>query len=218
MVITAAELPGPEWVYPCTVDDLRKGLADFPSAHLEGLNAVRLVPSTRRNNSANGRYFYSQPSREIHLYSHVSDLQFKFAFHGQRPTLEDLLRVELSYGMALCQVSGSWVSQWQPEPWRTFVLDHVLAHEVGHHVYHFRRYLAGYVFQAADAGVGAVCGSVRAAACGPVSALGLICGSDSSAPRTGGRVACGPRLCRRRWLGLGGACPASRTGWRECGW
>jgi hypothetical protein len=51
-------------VFPCTVDDLRERLAEFPSADLDGLNAVRLVPSTRRNIAANGRYLLLQAFRE----------------------------------------------------------------------------------------------------------------------------------------------------------
>jgi hypothetical protein len=147
MVITAAELPGPEWVYPCTVDELRERLAGFPAADLDGLRAVRLMASTRRNNSANGRYFFHQPRWEIDLYSQVCDLRFKLGFRGERAHLEDLLRVEVSYGMELFQVGASWFSQWDPERWRSFILNHVLAHEVGHHVYHFGRMKAGYVFK-----------------------------------------------------------------------
>jgi hypothetical protein len=87
--------------------------------------------------------YFSRPSAKINVYSHASDLRFKLDFRGHRARLEDLLRVEVSYGLQLLPVAGSWVSAWRSDEWRTFVLDHVLAHEIGHHVFHYRRMLAG---------------------------------------------------------------------------
>jgi hypothetical protein len=144
IVLTAAELPGPQWVYPCTVDELRERLTDFPSADLEGLKAVRLIPSTRRNNSANGRYFFQ--TAEIHLYSMGEGLEYKLRFRGHRGALEAALQVEVSYGMSLYPEGASWFARWEFGDWRAFILNHVLAHEVGHHVRDFRRMKAGYVF------------------------------------------------------------------------
>ncbi len=44
------------WVYPCSLDDITRRLARLPVEDTEGLGAVGLVASTRKDHQANARY------------------------------------------------------------------------------------------------------------------------------------------------------------------
>ena len=99
-------LPG--WVYPCTVDDIREQLSTLPAEDLEGIGAVGLVPSTRKNCSANGRYSGGLPPTNIYLYSHHESLRYKQAA-GTRPgDLDWGLYVEREFGMRVEKVGSRW--------------------------------------------------------------------------------------------------------------
>jgi len=58
----------------------------------------------------------------------------------------DDLKVELQYGMQIEQIGSRWICKWTREKLRTFILDHVLLHEIGHHVYHERRSKQGHPY------------------------------------------------------------------------
>jgi len=127
-------LPPKGWIYPCTKDELRAALAGFPPEHLEGLHAVGLAPATRKDCWANGRYFAGPPAL-IELYSMACDLTYKQSPYVKRHHIERGQAVEVAYGMRVERVGARFVCCWDLEPWKRFVLGHVLAHEVGHHVY-----------------------------------------------------------------------------------
>jgi hypothetical protein len=134
-------LPG--WVYPCTVEDIRHQLTTLPAEDLEGLGSVGLIPSTRKNCSANGRYWGGLPPTRISLYSYHESLRYKQPA-GTRPgDLDWGLSVEREFGMHVEKVGSRWFCQWSAENLRLFILEHVLIHEVGHHVQHMQRRRAG---------------------------------------------------------------------------
>ncbi|MDQ2732202.1 MAG: hypothetical protein M3Y56_11130 [Armatimonadota bacterium] len=121
------------WLYPCTTDDIREQLSRFPIRDPEGLRAVGLVPSTRRDCSLYGRYI-TGTKPVIHIRSLDQSLAFKQSPHAERGNLEHRLSVELLFGMTLERSGSRWISRWKAADWRRFVLEHVLPHEVGHHV------------------------------------------------------------------------------------
>lgn len=126
-------LPG--WVYPCTVQDIRHQLEMLPAADLEGLWAVGLVPSTRRHCSANGRYYYYPGGRPIiHLLSYPETLTYKQPAGTRRGDIGTGLVIERHFGMRVEKIGSRWYCQWTAEDLRRFALEHVLIHEVGHHV------------------------------------------------------------------------------------
>ena len=137
-----APLPAGAGVYPCTVEDLRERLAHFPPADVEDLWAVGLVPSTRKDCSAHARYFYP-PKPSIYVYSYAASLRIKQPAHTTQSDVERGLAVELAYGMDVELHGARWYCQWQREALRRFIVEHVLPHEVGHHVYGQRRRRAG---------------------------------------------------------------------------
>jgi hypothetical protein len=114
------------------VEDLRARLADFPEADLEGLWAVGLVPSTRKDCSANGRY-YPGEKPVIHIYSWAPGLVYRQPLRVKGRDMGGFV-VERAFGMRVEQAGNHWCCRWEPEDLRRFILDHVLPHEIGHHV------------------------------------------------------------------------------------
>jgi hypothetical protein len=134
-------LPG--WVYPCTLEEIHEQLAQVPAADLEGLQAVGLVPSTRKDWKANARYSGGDEP-VILIYSFAEDLVYKHPPHVRRGDLERGLGMELAFGMEIERMGARWFCRWHPENWRRFILEHVLLHEIGHHVQHMQRRRDGH--------------------------------------------------------------------------
>lgn len=132
----------PGWVYPCTVEDLRDHLERFPEERLQGLKAVGLVPATRKDCHAHARYRFGK-ANVIHIYSHAVPLAYKLSPGTRRHHIEQHLCVELEFGMAIQRSGSRWLTSWEPECLRAYLLEHVLAHEIGHHVCHLQRRRAG---------------------------------------------------------------------------
>jgi hypothetical protein len=134
-------LPG--WVYPCTVDDIRHQLATLPVDDLDGLWAVYLFPSTRKACSANGRYYYRTERPTIHLLSYPESLTYKQPAGTRRGDMETGFMIERHFGLRMEKVGSRWYCRWSAEDLRLFALEHVLIHEVGHHVQCMQRQRQG---------------------------------------------------------------------------
>ena len=66
----------PGWIYPCTLDEIRTELENATTDELDGLNAVGLSASTRKDSNANGRY-HREYKPSIHIYSFPESFTFK---------------------------------------------------------------------------------------------------------------------------------------------
>ncbi len=135
----------PGWIYPCSLADIECSLAEIPEQDLKGLWAVGLVPSTRKDCYANGQYLFGDKP-VIHLFSYPEMLSFKQPPHIKPGQIAHGLAVELAYGMRVEQVGSRFVCVWEKETLQSFIVDHVLVHEIGHHVYHRRRRQQGYSY------------------------------------------------------------------------
>ncbi len=51
--------------------------------------------------------------------------------------------VEMEYGMKIELVGSRWLCRWEAEDLRRYSLEHVLQHEVGHHVHAMQRQRQG---------------------------------------------------------------------------
>lgn len=146
-MITFFEEPlADNWVYPCSLDEIRTTLETLPPDLLEGITTIGLCRSTNRDQYANARYFYGKEAR-IHIYSWKSDLQLRQPAHTTLHRAKRYFDREIEYGMTL-EVSGRrLICRWEKEPLKRFILEHVLLHEIGHHVYYRERIASGLTFQ-----------------------------------------------------------------------
>lgn len=134
------------WMYSCSLDDIRDCLARLPEQDLEGLWAVGLMPATRKDNNAYGRYYFgTRPT--IHLFSYPANLRFKLRAHTRRGEIDSVLAVDQQYGMRVEREGSRFVCAWSADDLCRFVVEHVLLHEVGHHVYFWGRRQQGYAYR-----------------------------------------------------------------------
>lgn len=135
------------WVYPCTLDNIRQHLAAVPEQDLEGLLAVGLVPPKREDRRYHGTYWYwswRTKTPVIHLYAWPISLSFKAKRHYSVGEAAQCFAVELSYGMRTERVGGRLLCRWETECLRRYVAEHVLLHEIGHHVQRPQRLRVGF--------------------------------------------------------------------------
>jgi hypothetical protein len=131
------------WVYPCSLEDISERLSRLPEQDVAGLWSVGLVPSTRKDCGANGRYFFGERPT-IHLLSYLDTLRVKQLPNTKPGHIERGFVIERQYGMGIEAIGTRYVCVWSPEDLRRFMVEHVLLHEVGHHIYHRDRRLQGY--------------------------------------------------------------------------
>ena len=146
------ERPCPDGhIYPCSLEDMKRQLSLLPAEDLTGLWAAGLVPSTRKDGESDGRYYFV-PRPVIHLFSYPESLHFKLRA-GTRPSeIERGLAVQLKYGMEIKREGSRYTCVWTTASLRRFLLEHVLLHEVGHHVFFLRRKQQGYPYTPCIAG------------------------------------------------------------------
>ena len=132
------ERPLPDgWVYPCTLDDIRQQLALVPEQDTEGLLAVGLAAPKREDRRYHGTYWYwswRMKTPAIHLYAWPASLSFKTRRHYSVGEVQQCFAVELSYGMRTERAGSRLLCRWEPECLRQYAAEHVLLHEIGHHV------------------------------------------------------------------------------------
>ena len=142
------ECPLPDgWVYPCTLDNIRQQLALVPEQDLEGLLAVGLAAPKREDKRYHGTYWYwswRMKTPVIHLYAWPASLSFKTRRPYSIGEAAQCFAVELSYGMRTGRAGSRLLCRWDPECLRRYVAEHVLLHEIGHHVQRRQRLRMGF--------------------------------------------------------------------------
>lgn len=132
-------------VYPCSLEDIKSCLVRLPEQDLEGLWSVGLVPATRKDGETDGRYYFgTQPT--IQLFSHLDTLRFKLKAHTKMGEIERALGVQRQYGMEVERQGSRYVCIWSAGHLRRFIVEHVLLHEVGHHVFFWQRQQQGHAY------------------------------------------------------------------------
>lgn len=123
------------YIHPCSVQDIKKKLMELPVEHLSGIRRVRL--SCQKNAGADASYFEGT----IKIYAVPEDM--KFVYHFRPP--EVMQREYSKFGARWEKLGDCWYCYWRLENFKKFILDHVLLHELGHHVdaFHAMRQSAG---------------------------------------------------------------------------
>lgn len=137
--------------YPCTAADIHAQLADVPEWDLTELRTVELIPRTcydqRYHGCYCGRHYFDwhYPNRKltILLFSIKNTADSK-TFRSDVGFLKRRFKVKLEYGMTLERVGSQTFCRWTDESYRRFMTEHVLLHEIGHHVQEQQRTLSGF--------------------------------------------------------------------------
>lgn len=133
--------------YPCALADIGAQLALVPECDLLGLWAVGLTPAAREDSNAYGVYYRrgrgcGKPV--IHLLSATTPWLMTLDGRAVHAIVKRHYRVEREYGLEMRRDGDRLLCAWPAESYRRFVAEHVLLHEIGHHVDYERRARAGF--------------------------------------------------------------------------
>lgn len=139
--------PGGSHRYPCTVPDIRRQLALVPEYDLEGLWAIGMEPPTSDYRRTYGVYYRRKlPMRKpvIVLFARDSSMEFRMRRRYNVGFIKHRYRVERGYGMEVYRVGSQTFCHWPNENGQRFTVEHVLLHEIGHHVLYQQRWRNGH--------------------------------------------------------------------------
>ena len=133
--------------YPCSVADIRKQLALVPEYDLEGLWAIGLSPLLPDDHYCDATYYcrrYPIGKPVILLHSRTNHFVYKLRRRRDIGFIKQRLQTELEYGMQIERCGDVFYCRWPVESQRRFTVEHVLLHEIGHHVEYQQRARAQY--------------------------------------------------------------------------
>jgi hypothetical protein len=111
------------WQYPCTGEELAAQLRELPAAWTARLRSVRLTFHPEWG-------FHARTDRSRIEINYVVDA----ALRAPTPIVEEALE-ELTFGARFETIAGTRCLVWRDrESLRTYILGHILIHELGHHV------------------------------------------------------------------------------------
>jgi hypothetical protein len=127
--------PSRDFFFPVSVEDVRQVLAQLPAVCRDSLTHVwfRRVKKTdweaRRKPLA--AFIAGSGVRLVVLYAWPRDLLFRF---GAKKPARKKLREFARWGPELIRDGGEWCLRWTEDSLRLFYLQHLVLHEIGHHV------------------------------------------------------------------------------------
>jgi hypothetical protein len=132
--------------YPCTLDDIRAHLAEVPEYDLVGIWAIGLAPcdpSCRHVYASYYRWYGYRYKPVIFLYSVYGSFDRNLGIRADAGYIKRHFGVDCRFGMKIEDRGGRLWRRWPPECLRRYMVDHVLLHEIGHHVQYEQRWREG---------------------------------------------------------------------------
>jgi hypothetical protein len=112
------------YIFPCSIAEIRKSLMEIPTEHLSGIKRIRL--SGQKVTNADASYI----DGTINIYAIPRDLKFIFT---EKPP-ESLLKEYSRFGARWEVLGENWYCYWRLDSFKKYILEHVLFHELGHHI------------------------------------------------------------------------------------
>lgn len=123
----------PEFVRPCSVDDVMEFLRNIPPEFLAGLNGIYLLGGTAKQRRGavlpDGCYDF----KAYKIYLAACPKNDLVQFWSTLPPPHCLHEIK-SAGVQIARVKGGWEIRYDETTLRRYTLESVLLHEIGHHV------------------------------------------------------------------------------------
>jgi hypothetical protein len=123
--------PHPDYLFPITGEEALARIRELPKADTEGITHVWLRRMAPKDDRPFGSYCYGPDYAVIVLYPWPKTLSW---WLGPRPPSRFSRWLTENFGGELGQARGYWFARFTFEGARRFFLDHLILHEVGHHV------------------------------------------------------------------------------------
>lgn len=139
--ILIQENPSKGFVFPVSGQEVLAYLRTYPTMQVGGITHIWLRRAKKTDFDSGAlpmaEFICGSGVRVIVLYPWAKDLTLSFG--AKRPSAKEL-RQYARWTEDLVFKDAQWYLRWQPEALRNFYLDHLLAHEIGHHVDWYERH------------------------------------------------------------------------------
>lgn len=139
--ILLEENPSKGFVFPISGQEVLRHLRTYPSEAIEGITHIWLRRAKKTEFESGtlpmAEFICGSGVRVIVLYPWAKDLTLWFG--TKKPNAKDLHHYARWTEDLICKRS-QWYLRWTPEALKRFYLDHLLAHEIGHHVDWYARH------------------------------------------------------------------------------
>ncbi|WPH23473.1 hypothetical protein [Variovorax paradoxus] len=132
--------PSRDYVFPVSVEEAAAALERLPAQHREGITHIWLRGRTRHQagpDASLAEFICGSGVRVVVLYAWPADGVLTL---GRRQPPRGEIAHFIRFGGVLRQTRGSWTISFEMAGLRRFYLEHLLCHEVGHHVDWFTRF------------------------------------------------------------------------------
>jgi hypothetical protein len=133
--------PSRDYFFPIGEDEVRRELAHLPSKDWRGITHIWFRRFKKTDYEANelplAEFSCGSGVRLITLYPWPRSLEWG---HGDKKPPAALRRVLERYGAELAIRDGEWISRWEEPALKNFYVEHLLFHEIGHHVDWYSRH------------------------------------------------------------------------------
>jgi hypothetical protein len=125
------------YVYPCSIEDIRRILKELPSVFLQNVSAIHLCNQVKMNPGVDAHIY---DGSYIRIYPVPDKLRWN---HGRKKPSPALAQERLEFGAYWQKMDGEWWLCWDKDTLKEYTLNHIFLHEIGHsldnHYYGTRR-------------------------------------------------------------------------------
>jgi len=114
------------YVYPCSIQDIRRKLEELPSSMLRNLSAVHLCNQVKMNPGVDAHIY---DGSHIRIYPVPDTLRWCY---GKKKPNPACAQERIEFGAYWKKIDNEWFLCWQEDSLRDYILNHVLLHEIGH--------------------------------------------------------------------------------------
>jgi hypothetical protein len=133
--------PSRDFFFPIGIDEVRRELAHLPKNDWKGITHIWFRRFKKTEYETNefplAEFSCGSGVRLITLDPWPRNLEWH---HGDKKPSAALRRVFERYGADLTNRNSEWVSRWEESSLKNFYIEHLLFHELGHHVDWYERH------------------------------------------------------------------------------
>ena len=114
------------YVYPCSIEDIRKKLEELPPTMLRNLSVIHLCNQVKMNPGVDAHIYDGSC---IRIYPVPEKLRWNY---GRRKPNPAFAQERVEFGAYWKKIDHEWFLCWDEDSLRDYILNHVLLHEIGH--------------------------------------------------------------------------------------
>lgn len=114
------------YVYPCTVDEVRRKLDSLGPEMLRNISVVHLCNQVKMNPGVDAHIC---DGSHIRIYAVPEKLRWRY---GKKKPNPAEAQERLEFGAYWQKIDDQWYLCWDGDSLRDYVLNHILLHEIGH--------------------------------------------------------------------------------------